>query len=36
MGLTAVDRSPKMIEAALRRNAAHVEAATTEFLVAHL
>ena len=32
--LTAVDRSPKMIEAATRRNAAHVEAATAEFLVA--
>jgi ubiquinone/menaquinone biosynthesis C-methylase UbiE len=34
--LTAVDRSPKMIEAAARRNAACVEAATAEFLVATL
>ena len=34
--LTAVDRSPKMIEAAARRNAAHVEAGIAEFLVAHL
>ena len=34
--LTAVDRSPKMIEAARRRNAAYVEAGTAEFLVAHL
>jgi ubiquinone/menaquinone biosynthesis C-methylase UbiE len=34
--LTAVDRSAKMIEAARRRNAAHVEAGTAEFLVAEL
>ena len=34
--LTAVDRSPKMIEAASRRNAAWVEAGTAEFLVADL
>ena len=34
--LTAVDRSPRMIAAAARRNAAHVEAGTAEFLVAHL
>jgi ubiquinone/menaquinone biosynthesis C-methylase UbiE len=34
--LTAVDRSPKMIEAAARRNAAYVEAGTAEFLVAEL
>jgi ubiquinone/menaquinone biosynthesis C-methylase UbiE len=34
--LTAIDRSPKMIEAATRRNAAYVEAGTAEFLVAHL
>jgi ubiquinone/menaquinone biosynthesis C-methylase UbiE len=34
--LTAVDRSPKMIEAASRRNAAYVEAGTAEFLVARL
>jgi ubiquinone/menaquinone biosynthesis C-methylase UbiE len=34
--LTAVDRSPKMIEAARRRNAAHVEAGRAEFLVAAL
>jgi ubiquinone/menaquinone biosynthesis C-methylase UbiE len=34
--LTAVDRSPKMIEAAARRNAAYVEAGTAEFLVARL
>ena len=34
--LTAVDRSPKMIEAARRRNAAYVESGTAEFLVAHL
>ena len=33
---TAVDRSPKMIEAATRRNAAHVAAGTAEFLVATL
>lgn len=34
--LTAVDRSEKMIRAAKRRNAAHVEAGRAEFLVAHL
>jgi SAM-dependent methyltransferase len=34
--LTAVDRSSKMIEAARRRNAAHVEAGKAEFLVASL
>jgi ubiquinone/menaquinone biosynthesis C-methylase UbiE len=34
--LTAVDRSPKMIEAAARRNAAYVEAGKAEFLVAAL
>ncbi|HSK99570.1 MAG TPA: class I SAM-dependent methyltransferase [Rubrobacteraceae bacterium] len=34
--LTAVDRSAKMIQAAVRRNAAHVEAGRAEFLVAHL
>jgi ubiquinone/menaquinone biosynthesis C-methylase UbiE len=34
--LTAVDRSPKMIEAARRRNAAYVEAGKAEFLVANL
>jgi ubiquinone/menaquinone biosynthesis C-methylase UbiE len=34
--LLAVDRSPKMIEAAARRNAAHVEAGKAEFLVAKL
>ena len=34
--LTAVDRSPKMIEAAMRRNAAYVEAGTAEFLLAAL
>jgi ubiquinone/menaquinone biosynthesis C-methylase UbiE len=34
--LTAIDRSPKMIAAAARRNAAHVEAGTAEFLVATL
>lgn len=34
--LTAVDRSPKMIEAAARRNAAYVEAGTAEFLVGTL
>ena len=32
--LTAIDRSPKMIDAARRRNAAHVEAGRAEFLVA--
>jgi ubiquinone/menaquinone biosynthesis C-methylase UbiE len=34
--LTAVDRSPKMIEAAARRNAAHVQSGKAEFLVASL
>ena len=34
--LVAVDRSPKMIAAATRRNAAYVEAGTAEFLVATL
>jgi len=34
--LTAVDRSPKMVAAAARRNAAHVEAGKAEFLVATL
>jgi ubiquinone/menaquinone biosynthesis C-methylase UbiE len=34
--LTAIDRSPKMIEAATRRNAAYVEAGKAEFLVASL
>ena len=34
--ITAVDRSPKMIEAAARRNAAHVEAGKAEFLVGEL
>jgi ubiquinone/menaquinone biosynthesis C-methylase UbiE len=34
--LTAVDRSVKMIQAATRRNAAHVEAGRAEFLVASL
>lgn len=34
--LTVVDRSPKMIAAAERRNAAYVEAGTAEFLVATL
>jgi SAM-dependent methyltransferase len=34
--LTAIDRSPKMIEAARRRNAAHVEAGRAEFLLASL
>ena len=34
--LTAIDRSPKMIAAAARRNAAHVAAGTAEFLVATL
>lgn len=32
--LTAIDRSPKMIEAASRRNAAYIEAGRAEFLVA--
>ena len=34
--LTAVDRSPKMIAAASRRNAAYVEAGRAEFIVAKL
>jgi ubiquinone/menaquinone biosynthesis C-methylase UbiE len=34
--LTAIDRSPKMIEAAERRNADDVEAGKAEFLVAEL
>ena len=34
--LTAIDRSPKMIDAAARRNAAHVDSATAEFFVARL
>lgn len=34
--LTAVDRSPKMIDAAARRNAASVEAGVAEFLIASL
>jgi ubiquinone/menaquinone biosynthesis C-methylase UbiE len=34
--LTAIDRSPKMIEAAARRNAAYVQTGTAEFLVATL
>jgi ubiquinone/menaquinone biosynthesis C-methylase UbiE len=34
--LTAVDRSRKMIEAARRRNAEHVEAGRVEFIVAAL
>ena len=34
--LTAIDRSPKMIAAASKRNAAYVEAGRAEFLVARL
>jgi ubiquinone/menaquinone biosynthesis C-methylase UbiE len=34
--LTAVDRSRKMIDAARRRNAEHVEAGRAEFLIAEL
>jgi ubiquinone/menaquinone biosynthesis C-methylase UbiE len=34
--LTAVDQSPKMVEAASRRNAACIEAGKAEFLVADL
>jgi ubiquinone/menaquinone biosynthesis C-methylase UbiE len=34
--LTAIDRSPKMIQAAARRNARWVEAGRAEFLVARL
>jgi ubiquinone/menaquinone biosynthesis C-methylase UbiE len=33
---TAIDRSPKMIDAAAKRNAEHVERGTAEFLVATL
>ena len=33
---TAVDRSPKMIEAATRRSAANIEAGKAEFLVTTL
>ena len=34
--LTAIDRSPKMIAAAAKRNAAHVASGRAEFLVARL
>jgi ubiquinone/menaquinone biosynthesis C-methylase UbiE len=34
--LTAIDRSPKMVEVATGRNAHHVRAGTAEFLVADL
>jgi ubiquinone/menaquinone biosynthesis C-methylase UbiE len=34
--LTAVDRSPKMVAAATKRNAAFVEAGTAEFLLGSL
>jgi ubiquinone/menaquinone biosynthesis C-methylase UbiE len=34
--LTGIDRSPKIIAAAKRRNARFVEAGSAEFLVAHL
>ena len=34
--LTAIDRSPKMIEAARRRNVAHIEAGKAEFIVMSL
>ena len=34
--LTAIDRSPKMIAAATKRNVAHVNAGRAEFLVARL
>lgn len=34
--LTAVDRSPKMIQAATRRNARYIEAGKAEFFVANL
>ena len=34
--LTAIDRSPKMVEAAARRNAAYVEAGVAEFLAMEL
>ena len=34
--LTAIDRSPKMIEAAARRNAAYAEEGVAEFLVMRL
>jgi ubiquinone/menaquinone biosynthesis C-methylase UbiE len=35
-GLTAIDRSPKMIDAAAHRNARYVEAGVAEFLVMDL
>ena len=34
--LTAIDRSPKMIQAAKRRNATHIEGGRAEFLVMSL
>lgn len=34
--LTGVDRSPKMVRAAARRNVDYVEAGRAEFIVAHL
>jgi ubiquinone/menaquinone biosynthesis C-methylase UbiE len=34
--LTAIDRSPKMIEAARARNAAYVDAGVAEFIAMHL
>jgi ubiquinone/menaquinone biosynthesis C-methylase UbiE len=34
--LTAIDRSPKMVEAAARRNAEYVQAGVAEFLVMEL
>jgi ubiquinone/menaquinone biosynthesis C-methylase UbiE len=34
--LTGIDRSPKMIEAASRRNTGYVEAGSAEFLLAHV
>ena len=34
--LTAIDRSAKMIQAATRRNAAHIEAGKAEFLIVTL
>ena len=34
--LTAIDRSPKMIQAAIRRNKAYVEAGKADFLLAPL
>ena len=33
---TAIDRSPKMIDAASKRNAAHIQSGKAEFLVASL